>query len=841
MIRYQKIALLAPQLFFLLILPFSRGISAAEPIPCQLAKDGKALLKITVSEKASQKTRDLAEEFAEYLSRISGAKFETETGDGGAGIVLGMPEDFSAVPFGVSFEKSPFGREKYLIRSAENGLFLLGASDMAVSHAVWDGLYRLGYRQFFPGETWEYVPAATDLKIAVDEFQDPSFHARRIWYNWGTWGYNEIPYRDWCRRNRAVQGFLLNSGHSYDGIMAENREEFEKHPEYFALIDGKRSTGWGDQKFCTSNPGVRKLVTDYVVRSFQKNPELDSVSLDPSDGGGWCQCENCEKLGNPATRVVLLATEALEAVEKLGLGEKAIGFYAYNEHCVPPSIPVPKGAIPSVTTAFLQGGLSFEQVLEAWQAKGAARIGTYDYLSVVAWDWNMPREGGGSRVENLARFLPRIHEMGVRFYDAESGDCWGPCGLGYYFASRVLWDVEEAKKTAEITEDFLEKCFGDAKEPMREFYRLINFDHQRRPLSDLVGRMYLHISEARKLTADAKILKRLDDLTLYTRHAELYGNFSVKGGPRDDVARHVYRMRKTMMVHSYGFLCRFIGQGETLNPNNPLYDDTPYSEAEIAVFLAEGLKNNTPIDPGFEGVVYSKKLVPAAKKLGFPETPRGYFPTESQDMQVYQVYLPAENKNVELKITVQPLWKNRTPKISMFSPYEVMLHTPVAESEDYPADGKEHAVTLKSPFDGLHDIVVLDGGDFTKIAWPEGLPVSVESDINSSHTQSHFRGNWTLYFYVPKGTKQIGGWAARVASWAPRISGKLMDPEGNARYDFAEYEEGWFCVEVPEGMDGKLWKFQDNNGQRLLMTVPPYLARGGEELLLPEEVVEKDR
>jgi hypothetical protein len=352
--------------------------------------------------------------------------------------------------------------------------------------------------------------------------------------------------------------------------------------------------------------------------------------------------------------------------------------------------------------------------------------------------------------------------------------------------------------------------------------------------------MYRQISEARKLTSDAKILKRLDDLTLYTRHAELYGNFSIKDGPRDDVARHVYRMRKTMMVHSYGFLCRFIGQGATLDPNNPLYDDTPYNEEEIAAFLAEGLKNNTPIDPGFESVVFSKKLVPAAKWLDFPETPQGYFPTESQDLQMYQVYLSEENKEIELKITVKPLWKNRTTKISMFTPYEVMLKTPVTEIEDYPADGKEHVVTLKTYYAGMHDIVALDGGDFTKITWPDGLPVSVESDINSSHTQSHFRGNWTLYFYVPKGTKQIGGWAARVASWAPRTCGKLLDPEGTARYDFGEHEEGWFCIDVPEGMDGQLWKFQDNNGQRLLMTVPPYLARSGIELLLPDEVVEKD-
>jgi hypothetical protein len=42
---------------------------------------------------------------------------------------------------------------------------------------------------------------------------------------------------------------------------------------------------------------------------------------------------------------------------------------------------------------------------------------------------------------------------------------------------------------------------------------------------------------------------------------------------------------------------------------------------------------------------------------------------------------------------------------------------------------------------------------------------------------------------------------------------------------------------VEAGEDGKLWQFQNTAGSRMLMTVPPYLARSGSELLLPAEVV----
>jgi hypothetical protein len=68
----------------------------------------------------------------------------------------------------------------------------------------------------------------------------------------------------------------------------------------------------------------------------------------------------------------------------------------------------------------------------------------------------------------------------------------------------------------------------------------------------------------------------------------------------------------------------------------------------------------------------------------------------------------------------------------------------------------------------------------------------------------------------------------------------LLDADGHEVLDFAKKEEGWFKVPVQAGQDGRLWQFENSQGQRLLMTVPPYLARCREELLLPTEVIEAD-
>jgi hypothetical protein len=796
------------------------------------------LLPVVVGTGASAATKAAATDLAQYLGRMSGAEFQVQPGDGSRGICVGCPGDFTRLPISIGFAGGPFHREEYVLQSRSQGLYLLGATDLAVSHAVWDLLYRLGYRQFFPGETWEVVPSIAGPTIAIDDRQSPSFHARRIWYNWGLWGYNDQPYHQWCQRNRALKGFDLNSGHSYEGIIAANRSEFDRHPEYFSLVAGQRKTQGGDLKFCISNPGLRKLVVAHAVRVFQGNPQADSISMDPSDGGGWCQCAACARLGSVSDRVVTLANEVAQSINGLGLGAKYVGIYAYNEHSAPPGVQVHPNVIPSATTAFIRGGYTFDQIVEGWQAKGAT-LGVYDYLSVVAWDWNLPRGGAAARPSYLARFLPRIHNQGIRFYDAESGDCWGPCGLGYYVASRVLWDVREAPRLDALVDDFLDKAFGAAKEPMRTFYRLITEDTQRRSASDLVGRMYRQLDAARRATADAKVLKRIDHLILYTRHAELYYTYAGRGGSVDDVARHAYRIRKTMMVHSYGLWCRLISQQAALAPNHPLKSEQPPSAEEIVKILEEGIAKNQPVDPGFAGVEYSRKLIPAARRLGLPSVPRGTFPAEPQDHQQYWVWVPEGAGALELKVQVQKVWANRMPKISLYSSLEVALKA-VASDEGYRPDGKQYPIRLPTPYAGLHRVETLDGGDFTRIDWPTGMPVTVESGIDTPDVTSHFRGSWTLYFYVPKGTKLVAGWASRVANWAPRVSGKLLDAAGREVLDFGKLEEGWFKAPVPEGQDGKLWKFENSQGQRLLMTVPPYMARSVEELLLPQEVVETD-
>src|SRR4051794_11183037 len=144
-------------------------ISFSQAATVKLAEDGKALMPIVVARSASEQIRTAAKTLAEQLQRISGGAFGAEEGDGSHGIVLGTAAEFPGLAKDEALtSKAITDRENYVLRSGKDRLLLIGNTSQAVEHAVWDLLYRLGYRQFFPGKTWEVVQHSPSLSVDVD-------------------------------------------------------------------------------------------------------------------------------------------------------------------------------------------------------------------------------------------------------------------------------------------------------------------------------------------------------------------------------------------------------------------------------------------------------------------------------------------------------------------------------------------------------------------------------------------------------------------------------------------------------------------------------------------------
>ncbi len=812
----------------------------APAVPVTLAENGVNKFPIIIAADASETTNKSAELLATYVEKITGAKpnIEKRSGSFGketAGIVVSLFTQTKEFQQSISLH-DPTRTEDYLLRSHKNGLFIMGATELALQHAVWDLLYRLGYRQFFPGAKWEIIPKSPTLELSVNAFEHPAYFSRRISIGYGSLPGNAKKFDEWRERNRVASGISLSTSHAYGRIMLRNKAAFEAHPEYMALVKGKRQSSLSS-KFCISNSGLRDLVVADSLRQFEKNPKLESVSLEPSDGGGWCECEECARMGSVSDRVVLLANQVAVAVNTKYPG-KYVGIYAYSQHAPPPTINLHPMVVPSIATAFIQGGYSLEQLLQGWNAKSQL-LGIRDYYGVFPWDRDLPGQAKGGNLNYLRTSLPRFHANGARFFATETSDSWGPLGLGHYIAARLLWNPTESGQVDALVSDFLQKAFGPAQEPMREWYQLI--DGSSKPLvsTDLIGRLYRQLDSALKATSDAEIRSRIEDLILYTRYVELYSKMTQASGADrqaafEAVMRFAHRISNTEMIHTKGIWTDLpayektlkVPKAELVNGKvgpHPWKSNEPFSSIDLEKMVADGITTHPLLD--FQAVSYSNDLVPVTP-LRLPPASRGGYDSTRGTM-LYYSWVENAPSTFGLEARAGINYTSRGPsKVNLF-PIAETAGQSVDEAEIIP-DKKPHPFELKTTFNGLHRIQVSDSRAGTDLTWKVGVPMVIEASL--THRPQIFRF-WNLYFYVPKGTRTVAGYGDG--------STRLLDGTGQLVKTISVRDNYW-SVAVPDGQDGKVWKFDNTRGQFILMTVPPYLAHSPQEMLLPREVVEAD-
>src|SRR5262249_22809220 len=150
----------------------------------------------------------------------------------------------------------------------------------------------------------------------------------------------------------------------------------------------------------------------------------------------------------------------------------------------------------------------------------------------------------------------------------------------------------------------------------------------------------------------------------------------------------------------------------------------------------------------------------------------------------------------------------------LFANGNPILDAPVGEAEA-PAD-KQHSFTLTTTFAGLHRLEVSDGGAGTKVSWPKGqrvvIPITAEP---MARVVSNYK--YDGVFYVPKGTKVVGGYFSST-------TGKILRPDGSEALNLKALERNsYFSVPVPAGQDGTCWQAMGVMRGFILLTVPPYL------------------
>ena len=294
---------------------------------------------VVLAADAPESTRLAAEELTNYVFRISGKQVKMR----GEGEDLSAPvgEDADGMVRIGTMEKFPGEMPEAISRrlnGTDNGeagvvatdgrtLWIVGKEPVAELYATYHFLEsKLGVRWFqapTKDDPGEWVPKRDAIVIRpFAELREPTFILRRLdavscvtahlaknavaaairngYQVYPPFG-SPIPpaekdafaHRFWeARVQKKLMG--IGGGHLTFQAAVPPKEYFGSHPEYFAEVDGKRTVGDPFVQYCLSNPDVRRLVAEDIIRRFDRTNGAGCYSFGMTDSAkGSCMCKDC--------------------------------------------------------------------------------------------------------------------------------------------------------------------------------------------------------------------------------------------------------------------------------------------------------------------------------------------------------------------------------------------------------------------------------------------------------------------------------------------------------------------------------------------------------------------
>ena len=451
-----------------------------------LASDGKALARI-ICETKHPVVKQAATDLAIYLGKTTDADFSKSTGPVEIRILDSIPSDAPQ-----KLRNTPEG---YWIAVEGNLIRIAGGSPMGTAYGVYHFLEeKVGVRWFLPAADGEFVPHKPLLKISHGHwFSEPAFKMR--WVGTGLWalrnGGNGAGTGTMIDPNgtEVTAGFRFEPGiyHTQERFLPK-KEYFAAHPEYFALVKGKRQLFEKSTKLCTSNPEVVRAVAGNMARYLDDHPGIEIISLSPTDGLGFCECDNCcalDEKDSPSAQAmsrrmalfynnVAVEIRATHPHAKLAVG-------AYSKYTQPPQDKSLK-LLPEMDVVLCHYGpaclahpindpncpanAEYHAIIKSWLARSSG-IYFYEYYWKNNW-FGLP----WPIVHTIAADIPYFQRIGVKgvFSQFTEANAY-TTGLNYYIANKLLWNPRA--NVPRLVSEFYKKYFAEAAVPMRDYYEML--------------------------------------------------------------------------------------------------------------------------------------------------------------------------------------------------------------------------------------------------------------------------------------------------------------------------------------------------------------------------------
>lgn len=458
--------------------------ASGKPVNHVLFEKGKTAYTIILGQNASESEKWAAEELQQWLNEISGAEFPLKTDDEKNDeheIIIGYNKHAEALLS--SKNKKPAKADETLhYKNIGPTIFLWGGSDRGSMYAVFSFLENeLGCRWYAPAVS--VIPEKEKYTFQyLNHSESPSVRVRNDFYY-------EAFEPVWAARNKingamsyreqhgGVEGYW--SVHTFYPLMPPE-EFFDAHPEYYSLIDGKRTHDRA--QLCLTNPDVLDIITNRLRKKIRENPQYLIYSVSQNDWRNPCQCDKCQAIAkseeSESGPVIWFVNQVADRI-KDEFPDKFVGTLAYQYTRKPPKNITPNENVVvrfcSIECCFAHDFHScpenqeFLADLEGWSAI-APHIYIWDYV-VNFSHYILPYPNFNVLQSNIKTFRDNkaIGIMEQAAYQSRGGEF---AELRSYLIGKLLWNVDA--NVEEVINDFMLGYYGRSGQYVREYFDFLH-------------------------------------------------------------------------------------------------------------------------------------------------------------------------------------------------------------------------------------------------------------------------------------------------------------------------------------------------------------------------------
>ena len=738
------------------------------------------------------------------------------------------------------------GIDGFVIDVKKTGVHIYANSDRGIAFGIYELLERMGIRWLFPGKYGEFLPKHKDQILLTTGLttKKPVFAIRQVDSAWAK------GHLAWRQRNRNnYSGF---GGHNGLGLWQYRKE----HPEWFAEIKGVRQVELknpADFKVCYTNKEMIKQAISTVMTQLEKRKKNGKTknsfiySISPTDGGGFCKCEKCLKMGSVSDQVQIFSNTIADAVAKK-YPDMLLGYYgAYSEHHMPPTVKARENVIVFMTTwtkaltKKLTDGENkdFRKKVEGF-SKTCPKLAIRDYEFLDCW-WE---KGPYSLIDVHAADYQWYHKHGVIGILTECSDYWEGGAQSNYVMSKLWWnpycDVEKMKK------DFVEHAYGKAFTPMWRFHERVNKERAFIEEATIINLRH-DLEEAAKLAERDDVKKRIDLLRIHYlqlhacselemgRATKELQTTALRSGLTYIDAWSATVLKRIVMPKIYRALQKKPGNGSMSRVKYPY---TTSEKAILKAMASAGLKPYTKEE--LDHVLLTMEIPT-------PKTPLARW-NAGEDIKLKPLSLDKKEFKKNIRINLRYLLHNfliyaEANEVIDITPTNRYGKHPVSYTINSPEmlEVASGVFTNKKPLRfttgtaGIYKISLKTIGFPSMEIKNRYVVIKASSAQQKMHPMGGLRNH---YFYVPKGTKEFAivlkgdkGESYQFTIWDspdPKMKKPLIPKKNYGNTSFMEHR-----IKVPEGSDGKVWKLRlsGEDIEMFIKGIPPFISNSPLRLL----------